>query len=101
MEQETGPATEASSAYEARDVAARLFGEEVAGNYLVDGRLIRIYRLPVGALPRRVHLQFRSTVGRGQTCKGFRSVAAPLPRPWLAPTWCGSGAEYRPALIGL
>ena len=30
--------------------AARLFGEEPAGKYLVDGRLIRIFRLPVGDL---------------------------------------------------
>ena len=30
--------------------AARLFGEEPVGKYLVDGRLIRIFRLPVGDL---------------------------------------------------
>ena len=45
MDKETGPATEAPSSY-----AARLFGEEAAGNYGVMGRLMRINRLPVGDL---------------------------------------------------
>jgi len=45
MDKETGPATEAPSTY-----AECLFGEEPPGKYFVDGRLIRIYRLPVGDL---------------------------------------------------
>ena len=45
MDKKTEPATEAPSTY-----AARLFGEEAAGNYGVMGRLMRINRLPVGGL---------------------------------------------------
>ena len=45
MDKKTGPATEAPSSY-----AARLFGEEAAGNYGVMGRLMEIKRLPVGGL---------------------------------------------------
>ncbi len=45
MDKETGPAKEAPSSY-----AARLFGEEAAGNYGVMGRLMEIKRLPVGDL---------------------------------------------------
>ena len=45
MDKATRPATEVPSSY-----AARLFGEEAAGNYAVVGRLMRINRLPVGDL---------------------------------------------------
>jgi len=45
MDRETGPATQSPSNY-----AARLFGEEAAGNYGVMGRLMQINRLPVGDL---------------------------------------------------
>ena len=41
----TRPATETPSSY-----AARMFGEEAAGNYGVMGRLMHINRLPVGDL---------------------------------------------------
>jgi len=41
----TRPATETPSSY-----AARMFGEEAAGNYGVMGRLMQINRLPVGGL---------------------------------------------------
>ena len=41
----TRPATETPSSY-----AARMFGEEAAGNYGVMGRLMQIKRLPVGDL---------------------------------------------------
>jgi len=41
----TRPATETPSSY-----AARMFGEEAAGNYGVMGRLMCINRLPVGDL---------------------------------------------------
>ena len=45
MDKEMGPESEAPS-----DYAARLFGEEAAGNYSVVGRLMRINRLQVGDL---------------------------------------------------
>ena len=45
MDRETRPATLSPS-----DYATILFGEEPPGKYFVDGRLIRIYRLPVGDL---------------------------------------------------
>ncbi len=45
MDKKTGPATQSPSSY-----AARLFGEEAAGNYGVMGRLMQINRLPVGDL---------------------------------------------------
>ena len=45
MGKKTGPATGVPSSY-----AARVFGEEAAGNYGVTGRLICINRLPVGDL---------------------------------------------------
>ena len=45
MDKATRPATEVPSSY-----AARLFGEEAAGNYGVMGRLMEINRLPVGDL---------------------------------------------------
>ncbi len=41
----TRPATETPSSY-----AARMFGEEAAGNYGVMGRLMQINRIPVGGL---------------------------------------------------
>ena len=54
MDKKTRPATQSPSANAAGDeaarLAARLFGEEPPGKYVVDGRLIRIYRLPVGDL---------------------------------------------------
>ena len=50
MDKKTRPATQSPSANAAGDEAARLFGEEPPGKYVVDGRLIRIYRLPVGDL---------------------------------------------------
>ena len=72
MDKEKGPATAAPSAYPAGDeaallfvdeagvtrpatetpssYAARLFGEEAAGNYGVAGRMMHINRLPVGDL---------------------------------------------------
>ena len=54
MDKKTRPATQSPSANAAGDeaarLAARLFGEEPRGKYVVDGRLIRIYRLPVGDL---------------------------------------------------
>ena len=45
MDKKTGPETEAPSAD-----AAHLFGEGAAGSYVVAGRLIRFFRLPVGDL---------------------------------------------------
>ena len=45
MDKKTRPGTEVPSSY-----AARLFGEEAAGNYGVMGRLMQINRLPVGDL---------------------------------------------------
>ncbi len=50
MDKEMGPETEGPSAHAADDEAARLFGEEHAGNYGVMGRLMEIKRLPVGDL---------------------------------------------------
>ena len=48
MDKETGPATEATSAYAAGYERARLVDEESEGNYVVVGRLLRVNRLPVG-----------------------------------------------------
>jgi len=45
MGNKAGPATQSPSAD-----AARLFGEGAAGNYVVAGRLIHFFRLPVGDL---------------------------------------------------
>ncbi len=50
MDKKTRPATQSPSANAAGDEAARLFGEKPPGNYVVAGRLNRIYRFPVGHL---------------------------------------------------
>ena len=54
MDKKTGPARKApfdlAAEYEGARLAARMFGEESAGSYLVAGRLIRFDRLPVGDL---------------------------------------------------
>ena len=54
MDEKTRTGTEGPSAHAAGDeaarLAARLFGEEAAGNYGVMGRLMEIKRLPVGGL---------------------------------------------------
>ncbi len=94
MDKEKGPATEAPSSY-----AARLFGEEAAGNYGVMGRLMRINRLPVGDLG-LLTVGFRITVRPGEKwTRRFNrfKYGAPAAAKAATRTFCAAFEGFRPA----
>ncbi len=99
MDKETGPATEAPSANAAGDEAARLFGEEPPGKYVVDGRLIRIYRLPVGDLG-LLTVGFRITDRPGEKwTRRFNrfKYGEPTAAKAATRTFCAAFEGFRPA----
>ena len=94
MDRETGPATEVPSSY-----AARLFGEEAAGNYGVMGRLMEIKRLPVGDLG-LLTVGFRITDRPGEKwTRRFNQFKYGEPTAARAATrtFCAAFEGFRPA----
>ena len=94
MDKKTGPTTQSPSA-----VAARLFGEEPPGKYFVDGRLIRIFRLPVGDLS-LLTVGFRITDRPGEKwTRRFNRFKYGEPSAARAATrtFCAAFARFRPA----
>ena len=94
MDRETGPENEAPS-----DYAARLFGEEAAGNYGVMGRLMRINRLPVGGLA-LLTVGFRITDRPGEKwTRRFNRFKYREPSATRAATrtFCAAFEDFRPA----
>ena len=87
MDKKTRPATQSPSANAAGDeaarLAARLFGEEPPGKYVVDGRLIRIYRLPVWGCSRSGSVSRTGPTRSGPGASTGSSTAnlPPLGRP--------------------
>ena len=94
MDKKTGPATEVPSSY-----AARLFGEESAGSYVVAGRLIRIDRLPVGDLG-LLTVGFRITDRPGEKwTRRFNrfKYGEPYAARAATRTFCAAFERFRPA----
>ena len=90
----TRPATETPSSY-----AARLFGEEAAGNYGVMGRLMEIKRLPVGDLG-LLTVGFRITDRPGEKwTRRFNQFKYGEPTAARAATrtFCAAFEDFRPA----
>ena len=94
MDKKTGPATETPSAD-----AARLFGEGAAGNYVVAGRLIRFYRLPVGDLGLlTVGFRFTDRPGEKWTRRFNRfKYGDPSAARAATRTFCAAFEDFRPA----
>ena len=79
--------------------AARLFGEEAAGNYVEGGRLIRINRLPVGDLG-LLTVGFRITDRPGEKwTRRFNrfKYGEPAAARAATRTFCAAFAGFRPA----
>ena len=94
MDKQTRPATQSPSAD-----AARLFGEEPPGKYVVDGRLIRIYRLPVGDLG-LLTVGFRITDRPNEKwTRRFNrfKYGEPTAARAATRTFCAAFARFRPA----
>ncbi len=94
MDKATRPATEVPSSY-----AARLFGEEAAGNYGVMGRLMEINRLPVGDLG-LLTVGFRITDRPGEKwTRRFNrfKYGEPAAARAATRTFCAAFAGFRPA----
>ena len=94
MNKKTGPATQSPSA-----VAARLFGEGAAGNYVVAGRLIRIFRLPASDLS-LLTVGFRITDRPGEKwTRRFNRFKYGEPSAATAATrtFCAAFEDFRPA----
>ena len=94
MDKKTGPATQSPSTY-----AARLFGEEAAGNYGVMGRLMQINRLPVGDLG-LLTVGFRITDRPGEKwTRRFNRFkrGEPAAARAAARTFCAAFEDFLPA----
>ncbi len=94
MDREMGPESEASS-----DYAARLFGEEAAGDFGVMGRLMEIKRLPVGDLG-LLTVGFRITDRPGEKwTRRFNRFKYGEPSATRAATrtFCAAFEDFRPA----
>ncbi len=94
MDKEMGPAPEAPSSD-----AARMFGEEAAGNYGVMGRLMEIKRLPVGDLG-LLTVGFRITDRPGEKwTRRFNRFKFGEPEATRAAvrTFCAAFEDFRPA----
>ena len=94
MDKKTGPETETPSAD-----AARLFGEGAAGSYVVAGRLIRFFRLPVGDLG-LLTVGFRITDRPDEKwTRRFNrfKYGEPTAATAATRTFCAAFADFRPA----
>ena len=98
MDKKTEPAAKAPSAYTADEVAAILFGEEPPGKYFVDGRMIRIYRLPAADLG-LLTIGFRITDRPGEKwTRRFNRFKYGEPAAVRAATrtFCAAFEDFRP-----
>ena len=99
MDKKTGPATEVPSAYAAGYERARVVVEESAGNYVVEGRLIRINRLPVGDLD-LLTVGFRITDRPNEKwTRRFNQFkyGEPTAAKAATRTFCAAFEDFRPA----
>ena len=99
MDKKTGPETEVPSAYAAGYERARLVDEESEGNYVVAGRLIRFFRLPVGDLG-LLTVGFRITDRPDEKwTRRFNrfKYGEPTAATAATRTFCAAFADFRPA----